>query len=115
MSKKRAKQYVDVILYERKLTDLRFDLEEKARLIQAIEYERRLLELNNAHARAEQILNTYVTEEVYNSNHEDLRKRLDKVEKDQAEQTGRYAAVGLLVTIGLLITTVAVNVLLHYT
>lgn len=51
--------------YEIRLLDQRIQLLEDARKLQALEYERRLKELNNAHARAAAKEREFLTKEVY--------------------------------------------------
>lgn len=52
----------------KELVETRFDYVNKALELQAREYERRLEDLNHAHARAQEALNTFVSIDKYESN-----------------------------------------------
>lgn len=85
-----------------------------ARHIQAIEYERRLAELNGAHELATRALSTYVSFVKYDADISNIEDRLDKIEREQSKRSGQYAAIGIAVTIGLVVLTIIVNVFLRF-
>lgn len=94
------------------LLEQQLAFEKEARNTQALEYERRLGELNHAHAEAIRVQHTYVAEDIYDRDHRELAGRLEKLEKAGSEQRGQYAVLALGVTVGLSILTVVVNVAL---
>lgn len=49
---------------------------------QAIEYERRLSELNHAHDQAQEAFKTYVSLNVYNPAQDEIKKRLELMQSD---------------------------------
>lgn len=73
--------------------DLRFDALERhltdqdaARTLQATEYERRLLDLNNSHEKAIQVQATYVNKEAMRLETDDMKRRVN-LETDRANKT----------------------------
>lgn len=69
------------------------DEHEKALNKQALEYARRLDDLNHAHASAQEVLHTYVTQVVYDKDMETMRKLGQRVEIEFANKTGRSQGV----------------------
>jgi hypothetical protein len=96
------------------LVEQQLSIEKEIRKQQAQEYERRLAELNHAHAEALRVQSTYVDEELYNRDHRETVGRLDKLERANSEQQGRYAVIALGLTMGLAVLTIAVNVFLKF-
>lgn len=66
---------------------------DKALEKQAHEYERRLHDLNDAHAEAREVLATYVTREVYDKMHDGITRRVADLEvfKERVGATGAAA------------------------
>jgi hypothetical protein len=60
----------------------------KALSIQASEYERRLAELNHAHAKHEAFAGTFVTEEVYMLGQQAIQTKFDDINTWVSEQKG---------------------------
>ena len=87
---------------------------EHAVMLQAKEYERRLLELNHAHDRAVQDRATYVTREMFASFQDKIESSLDSIRESRSQDSGHkrgvgdawkfvVAAVGLISTLALLL------------
>lgn len=95
------------------LVEQQLRFEKEIREEQAKEYARRLDELNHAHAEAVRVQNTYVSEEVYDRDHRETRERIEKIERFDSEQQGRYAMIAVALTIGSAILAVSVNVIIR--
>lgn len=75
----RAKEYVDQLMTAHAKEHQVDVVQLKS---QADEYERRLTDLNHAHAQAQADKVAFLTREVYETNHKDLEKRVDKIQED---------------------------------
>ena len=71
----------------------RIDEKDRALSIQAKEYERRLEDLNNAHARAERVLGTYVPREILIAEVSILNKKIETLMEYRQNTIGRFGAI----------------------
>ena len=87
---------------------------EEALRIQAAEYERRLDDLNHAHALARQTLATYLPREIFDkiwSGWEDWRRAVDD---DRSTQAGGRAMLMAIIAIVLSLATLAITLFLRW-
>lgn len=88
---------------------------DKARSLQAAEYERRLEALNHAHAEAQRVLHTYVTKSVYDKDIERLNELRQRVEVEFGSMAGKakgVAMIGAVVYSAVIATAALAGVLL---
>jgi hypothetical protein len=82
------------LAHERELTDAKFAHRDEALRLQAIEYSRRLEDLNHAHARALEAQAHTVSSELYESHREDIAARFKLLSDQMAAQDSRIVAIG---------------------
>jgi len=92
---------------ERLLT-LRLDAQEKALMLQAAEYERRLKYLNGEAERLRQMQATYVPREVYDRVDEQRCEDIKALESYRDTQLGKQAALSAVVAAVVSIATVLI-------
>lgn len=102
------REYIDLLLkgHAREHT-----LNEEQLRKQATEYERRLSDLNHAHAEAQRVLNTYLPRESYDVQHKELILRVEKLERNESNMAGRFATWGVVFTIVVALLTIGINLL----
>jgi len=76
---------------------------QEAKVLQAKEYERRLEELNHAHAKAEQRNADYLPRELFERTMEELRLWRERVDHSistaQGSRAGVFAAAGIVISV----------------
>ena len=87
-------------------------LEAEALQLQGREYERRLTDLNHAHAEAQRVLGTYITRNEYQIGVKDYDTWKNGIDKTLANMAGRSAAYGL--AFGTVITLVNIGISLFF-
>ena len=99
--------------HERQLRETDFNYHEKALRLQASEYERRLEALNNEYGRARDTLNTYLPREKFDTFilNNDVWK--GSIDRQNSEAKGASARNMTILTIGLSLFSVAVNIVLR--
>ena len=76
---------------------------------QAEEYARRLDELNHAHARAQVVLETYLTREIYETSQREFREWRDSVNNVNSVNSGKLAAYSSLTFLVSIATALAIH------
>jgi hypothetical protein len=88
-------------------TNLKFESQNKALLIETKEIARRLEILNGEAERLRSMQETYLPREVYETEHRELRKKVDGIEEYKNNALGRQAittiAVSAIISLGFLI------------
>lgn len=80
---------------DRRLREAERDSIERAMAVWTEEVKRRLVELNNAHERAERIAATVVSRDVFDGKMKELQATLDRHEKTLTTSEGQSKGVGL--------------------
>ena len=88
----------------------RLEASKDALKVQASEYARRLMELNNAHERAERVLGTYVTRESFEQTIRELEGWRRAVDGDRASSSGRNSTYTSVIAIVFALAAVAAQV-----
>jgi hypothetical protein len=78
----------------------------KALELQAREYERRLEDLNHAHAEAQRVLGTYVAISVYEKDQAAFRELKERVSVELADRTGKSKSFPLVVSIASIVLSI---------
>lgn len=105
------------------LIETRLDGLDKARALQAIEYERRLADLNHEHKRADSVQAAYVRADIYNKDMERIynerREAMAAAEtarntQDVAAATNRRNTMLTMMTAAISLIAVIISVLMHF-
>lgn len=106
-----------------RLTDAHFEATDKARELQATEYERRLEILNHEHSRLDQVQATYVRDDIYGKDMERLYQER-QAQQSQAENfrtaqeiataTNRRTTLLTMVTAAVSLMAVIISIVLHF-
>jgi phage regulator Rha-like protein len=92
---------------------VKFDSLDKALELQAKEYERRLSDLNHEAEQLKSMQSTYMPRELYENNHEVIRKQIDELILNKAKLEGKadqdsVNRVFIISVAGILVSIVAV-------
>lgn len=87
-----------------KLVNQKLKFYEKARKLQAKEYERRLAELNHAHVQAREKERDFISLTVYDRDIRELTGKINTLERSESKRLGQMAAGGfcIILLIGLI-------------
>ena len=96
-----------------KHVDLRFCALEKARALQAQEYERRLTELNHAHERALKVSMLTTPRELFDIHVSEDTKKHDEVNRYIAANTGRDKGISLVWAVVIAVVGIAMSVAIY--
>ena len=96
----------------REYIDLQFEFRDKQLLLQANEYERRLVQLNGEHARLLDERKSTVNRERFESEQFHVDERLKKLEISKSNFDGRLVMLGTIWTIVTTVVSVAIAMLM---
>jgi len=102
---------IQELVVELAVLDTKFHAAQDQLKQQAIEYERRLHELNNAHAKAEAVLHTYITRELFDRHTADLTSWKERIDKELSIQSGKNAM--LLAIISFVMSFAALSIFFY--
>lgn len=80
---------IQELLVEVAVLNIKVEERDKALKVQASEYERRLDDLNHAHAEAQRVLNTYLPREIHEKSQTEFRLWQTSVDKEMDQNRGR--------------------------
>lgn len=90
--------------------DLRFEYNDDAIKLQAVEYARRLDQLNHDHQRTKETQQTYLPREIYEQSQKDIIKNIADLREYKSNMEGRFWVMGVVVTF----MSIIVNILLKW-
>lgn len=100
--------------YEKKLTDLQFQLTEQALVLQKVETDRRLHDLNGEADRLKEMQKTYPQREVFDNTIKEINEKLENLRnvdtgvknKTQGFSIGQSTIFAIVGTIGVILTII---------